>query len=155
MVLFKKKTKPGEHEVLKEGAEEIMHINYESYPKIPSIEDDALVMSSIVEKLSQTPSVSRITFHQKKKYEYGYNQTQMLLEIAQIYNHFIKQKSILTQAALEVFGPLPDVSSRIQSLQYVVLNLLRTDPVGAFVETKRLIREEKINLSNNPPEEYK
>ena len=154
MVLFKKKVKPGEHEVVKEGPEEVIHINYESYPRIPSIEDDAIVMSSVIEKLSQASSVSRIVFHQKKKYEYNYIQTQLLAEVAQIYNHFIKQKNILTQAALEVFGPIPDSASRIRNLQNVVLNLLRTDPIGAFVETKRLLREEKITLSKNPPQEY-
>src|SRR3989338_7533478 len=155
MVLFKKKVKPGEHEIIKEGPEEIIHINYENYPRIPSIEDDQVVMASIIEKLSQIPSVGRIVFHQKKKYEYDYNQTKMLVEVAQIYSHLIKQKSILTQAALEVFGPLPDASLRIKNLQNIILNLLRTDPIGAFVETKRFLREEKINLSKNPPEEYK
>ncbi len=155
MVLFKKKVKPGEHEVVKEGAEEVIYINYENYPRVPSIEDDPVVMSSVIEKLSQSPGVSRIVFHQRKKYEYGFNQTQMLLEVAQIYNHFIKQKNILTQAALEMFGPLPDASSKIKNLQYVILNLLKTDPIGAFVETKRLLREEKIMLSKMQDENYK
>ncbi len=155
MALFKKKVKPGEHEVVKEGAEEVIYINYENYPKVPSIEDDPVVMSSVIEKLSQSPGVSRIVFHQRKKYEYGFNQTQMLLEVAQIYNHFIKQKNILTQAALEMFGPLPDASSKIKNLQYVILNLLKTDPIGAFVETKRLLREEKIMLSKMQDENYK
>ncbi len=155
MVLFKKKVKPGEHEITKEGPEEVIHINYESYTRIPSIEDDPVVMASVIEKLSQSPSVNRIIFHQKKKYEYNYNQTQMLVEIAQIYNHFLKQRSILTQAALEIFGPLPDANLRIKNLQYIILDLMRTDPIGAFVETKRLLREEKINLSKNVTEEYK
>jgi len=155
MVLFKKKVKPGEHEILKEGPEDIIHLNYEAYPRIPTIEEDPIVMSSVIEKLSQAPSVSRIIFHQKKKYEYDYNQTQMLVEVSQIYNHFIKQKSILVQAALEVFGPLPDASNKIRIIQNLILNLLRTDPIGAFVETKRLLREEKINLAKNINEEYK
>ena len=155
MALFKKKMKPGEHEVLKEGPEEVIHINYEEYPRIPSIEDDAIVMSSVIEKLSQSPGVSRVVFHQRKKYEYSFNQTQMLVEIAQIYNHFIKQKNILTQAALEVFGPLPDAASRVKNLQYIILTLLKTDPIGAYVETKRILREEKIVLSKNISEEYK
>ncbi len=155
MVLFKKKVQPGEHEVIREGTEEVIHLNYEEYPRVPSIEEDSIVMSSVIEKLSQSPGVSRIVFHQRKKYEYNFNQTQILVEIAQIYNHFIKQKNILTQAALEVFGPLPDAASKIKSLQYIILNLLKTDPIGAFVETKRLIREEKIELSRNTSEEYK
>ncbi len=145
MVLFKKKLKTGEHEVVREGSEDIMHINYEEYQQLPSLEDDALTMSRVVEKLSATP-VSRIIFHQKKKYEYSYTQTQMLVEISQIYNHFIKQKKLLSLAALETFGPVQDASLRLKNLQYVILSLLRTDPVGAFVEVKRFLREEKINL---------
>ena len=121
MVLFKKKTKPGEHELLKEGVEEVLHLNYESYPRIPSIEDDPLVMSAVIDKLAQSPSASRVVFHQKKKYEYGHSQTQMLIEIANIYSHFLKQKKILTQAALEVFGPIEDSSERIKNLQYMRL----------------------------------
>jgi len=146
MVLFKKKTKPGEHEIVREGDNEVVHINYEGYSKVPSIEDDASVMADVVEKLSQSPSASRIVFHQKKKYEYSYVQTTMLVEIARIYSYFIKQKSILSQAALEVFGPVRDASSMIKNLQYVVLDLLKYDPVGAFVECKRLMREEKISI---------
>jgi len=60
MVLFKKKTKPGEHEVVKEGQEDIININYEQYPKIPSIEDDPLVMASVIEKLAQSPKDTSI-----------------------------------------------------------------------------------------------
>ncbi len=155
MVLFKKKVQPGEHEIVKEGSEDIIHINYETYTRIPSIEDDPLVMSSVIEKLTQSPSVNRIIFHQNKKYEYSYLQTQMLIEVSQIFNHFIKQKSILTKAALEIFGPLPDASSRVRNLQYIILSLLKTDPIGAYVETKRLLREEKINLAQDQTEAYK
>ncbi len=155
MVLFKKKVKPGEHEVQKEGSEDILHINYEAYPRVPSLEDDPLVMSSVIEKLSQSPSVSRIIFHQRKKYEYSYTQTKMLMEIAGIYNHFVKQKNILSQAALEVFGPIQDASQKIRNLQYIVLSLLKMDPIGAFVEVKRLLREEKINMGKLSDENYK
>ena len=155
MVIFKKKVKPGEHEIQKEGSEDVIHINYESYPRVPSIEDDSIVMGSVIEKLSQSPSVSRIIFHQNKRYEYNYSQTLMLVEIAQIYSHFTKQKSIFTQAALEVFGPIENAAGRIRNLQNIILNLLKTDPIGAFVETKRILREEKINLSKNNTDEYK
>src|SRR3989339_660423 len=145
MVLFKKKVKPGEYELQRDGAEDVLHINYDSYPRIASIEDDALVMSYVIEALSQNPSVNRIIFHQKKKYEYGHHQTVLLVEIATIYNHFIKQKKFLSQAALEVFGPIEDSNNKIKNLQYIILNLLKTDPIGAFVESKRFLIEDKID----------
>ena len=127
MVLFKKKTKPGEHEIVREGQEEILHINYDSYPRIPSIEDDAIVMASVIEKLSQSPAVSRIIFHQKKKYEYSYQQTMLLLEISQIYSYFMRQKKILAQAALEVFDPFTLVFIRFAIATISLLYFVRKD----------------------------
>src|SRR3989344_3232845 len=152
MILFKKKLKTGEHEIVHEGAEDVMHLNYEEYPSVPSLEEDVVVMSRVIEKLSANPA-SRLIFHQKKKYEYSYNQTQMLVEVAQIYNHFLKQKRLLTLAALEEYGPVQDASFRLKNLQYLLLNLLRTDPIGAFVEVKRFLREEKINLDRASEQE--
>src|SRR3989338_9642084 len=84
MVLFKKAKKPGDYEIQKEGSEDVLHLNYEAYPRIPSIEEDPIIFSSIIEKLALLPNVSRIIFHQKKKYEYSYSQTLMLVEIAKI-----------------------------------------------------------------------
>lgn len=153
-MLFKKKTKTGEHEISSEGGEQVMHINYEEYTRTPSVEDDVITMSRVIEKLAQDPATNRIIFHQRKKYEYGRTQTRYLSEIAYIYNHFIKQKKILTQAALEAFGPLSDSQERLRNLQNIILNLLKTDPIGAYVEVKRLIREEKINQSKSD-ENYK
>lgn len=153
-MLFKKKLKTGEHELVNEGGEQVMHVNYEDYPRTPSIEDDVITMARAVEKLSQEPATVRIIFHQKKKYEYGRSQTRFLTEVAAIYNHFIKQKKVLTLAALEAYGPLEDSSLRLRNLQNIILNLLKTDPIGAYVEVKRSIREEKINLSK-ADENYK
>jgi len=147
-MLFSKKTKPGEYEIRTEGKEEIMYFNFDKYSKIPSIEEDPFVMAKAIDSLVQVPSISSIIFNQKKNYEYGYSQTKMLQEISSIYNHFIKQRRILTFAAM---GPdiayQKDFASRQKSLQYVVLNLMRTDPIGAYVEVTRLIRNEKIKLS--------
>ena len=149
MVLFSKKVKPGYYQIVREGKEEVMWINYNDYPYTPSIEDSPLCMAKVIDFLAQNPTVVRIVFSQYgKNYMYDYNQTSMLIEIAIIYNHFVKQKKLLT---LQAMGTSPQCAiclpSRLASVQYIVLNLLRTDPLGAYVELKRLIREEKILLS--------
>ena len=152
-MLFSKKTKSGEYEIRREGKEELMYFNFDKYSKIPSIEDDPYVMAKAIESLVQVPSATRIIFNQKKNYEYGYSQTKLLQEIANIYNHFIKQKNILTYAEMG-----PDIAyqkgfaERQKTLQYLILNLMRTDPIGAYVETTRLLRTEKIRLSKTAEE---
>ncbi|MBS3163298.1 Flp pilus assembly complex ATPase component TadA [Candidatus Woesearchaeota archaeon] len=145
-MLFTKKTKPGDYEIVKQGNEEVMWVNYNNYPYSPSIEDSSMCMSKTIDFLAQSSGVSRIVFSQMgKNYEYDFTQTSVLVEIANIYNHFIKQKKILTLGAmaptLECQVCLP---GRLAQIQHIILNLLRTDPVGAYVELKRLVREETI-----------
>ena len=147
MALFKKKSKTGEHEILQEGGEQVMHINYYEAPAIPAIETDPLCMAQVIEKLAQDPGVIRIIFHQTKNYEYGPKQTQLLVEIANIYNHYIKQKKLLTSLML-LGSTAPE---EVRSIQNIILNLLRTDPLGAYVEAKRLLREEKIRRQQATP----
>ncbi len=149
MVLFKKGEKKGAQVVVKEGVQQVLHINYEGSSEVPSIEDSTICLAQTIEKLAQMPDVARIVFHQRKKYEYGFKQTSILVEISKIYNHFIKQKKILSQAAVGEFGEGAEGSYRLRNLQYLILNLLKTDPVGAFVETKRMLREEKIAGDEN------
>ncbi|MDD5133216.1 MAG: type II/IV secretion system ATPase subunit [Candidatus Nanoarchaeia archaeon] len=145
-MLFSKKTKPGDYEVIKEGNEEIMWMNYNNYSFSPSIEDSDICMSKTIEYLIQNPSVHKIVFSQYgKNYEYSFDNTSMLIEIANIHNYFLKQKKILSLGAmgtsLECTTCLPE---RLSQVQYIILNLLRSDPIGAYVELKRLVREETI-----------
>lgn len=140
------KIKPGSYELLREGQEDILHINYENYPHVPSIESDPLCMARTIEQLSQLPSVVRIAFHQKKKYEYNYLQTQILQEIASIYNRLVRQKRVISFASLLEQIPQENIVAKRANLQKIVLTLLKTDPIGAFVETRRQLREEKIKL---------
>ena len=148
-MLFKKKTKPGDHELKEQGGEQVMHINYAEHPTIPSIEADAMCMAMVIEKLSVEAGVARIIFHQNKNYEYGFNQTQLLTEIAHVYNFYVKQKKLFTNLIL--FDNSPQTRDAVKNIQYIVLNLLRTDPIGAYVEARRLAREIKIANQEQSP----
>jgi len=144
-MVFTKKQEP--YKITKEGEEEVLTINYDDKPFSPSIEDNSLVMLDAVDKLIENPSVSRITFYQRKNFNYDYNQTSMLMEIAKIYLYFVKSKRIMTPSSMGLPTDSQQVLAyRFQNLSYVLTNLLKTDPLGAYVELKRLIRRENINL---------
>jgi type IV secretory pathway ATPase VirB11/archaellum biosynthesis ATPase len=147
-----KKEMSREYEIISEGQEQIMRIKYANSSENPSIEDSAICMARTVDKLSEVPSISRIIFNQRRNYTYDYEQTQMLVEIANIYNHLVKQKKFLSY----IIGTAPDCDKcyaiRYQMMQYIILNLLRADPLGAYVECKRLLREENIRLKNEQVE---
>ena len=137
--------KEGVYQVVREGNEEILKVNAASWQYTPSVEDVPNVMSSVVDMLVSSPGIVRIVFNQRKKFAYSYDQTQLLLEIAGIYSHLMKNKRVLS---ISQWG-FDEVSSRfygdkIGEIQHLFMNLLRSDPIGSFVETKRILREEKI-----------
>lgn len=138
------------YEILREGNEEVMKIDANSWPYAPSIEDNANVMVSTIEKLLESPNVARVMFNQKRNYSYDSDQTQGLLEIAMIYQHLLKQKRIVSMESLGFNdNEMKFFSEKLGTMQYVVMNLLRSDPIGAYVEVKRLIREEAIKYNSD------
>ncbi len=145
--------KEGVYQVVREGNEEILKVNSDSWQFTPSVEDVPSVMSTVIDMLVSSPGIKRIIFHQRKKFVYSYDQTQILLEIAGIYSHLIKNKRVLS---ISQWG-FDEVSSRfygdkIGEIQHLVMNLLRSDPLGSYVETKRILREERILLQRDNDE---
>jgi len=140
-----------DYTVIKEGQEDVMKINAEMWGFSPSLEDSAICMATTIEKLIEAPSVSRIIFSQRKQYSYDYEQTQMLVEVANLYKSLIRQKKMITLMDFEMtIASSTYLPSWRAELQNVVLNLLRNDPIGAYVELKRVIRSEKIKLGKVP-----
>ncbi len=131
----------GAYVVVKEGNEEVLKIDVEYVTYIPSLEADSSCMGSIIGKLVTVPSIKRIIFVGKRNYSYGYDDTQKLIEIANLYNYLVKQKRIFG-VSMDDFNIF---SSFYNDLRYILFNLLRTDPLGAYVELKRMLREEQIH----------
>lgn len=151
MPLFEKA--PGSYEVIREGEETILVIDYEEVSIPPSIEDSPVCMSTTIDKLAEVGPVTKIVFHQRRGYEYDYAQAQMLLEIARMYNRLIKQKNLFSYTALGYDPSHPsETDRRYTEIQLVVLQLLKQDPIGAYVELKRILRREKINLEKSEDE---
>ncbi len=149
MAISNKKLKPGEYEIVQEGEENVMRINFFGLSFPPSIEGSGLCMALVIDKLMESPNVNRIILAYDRNYQYDSEQTAMLREIANIYTYLTKQRKVLSLASLGVnVGYIQGASNKFANIQYVVTNLLRTDPLGAYVEVKRLIREQKIRLAD-------
>ncbi len=130
----------GEYDIIREGEEITIRINCEDCTFFPSIEDSPKTMSMVIEILAETGSATRIIITQKRDYEYDYDQTRMLVEIARLYKDILKHK--LKKGLLASPQCRRYVDPRYIALQTLIFQNLKSDPVGTYVQLKRTARHE-------------
>ncbi len=144
MALFDNK-KLFSYDIIREGEEVILMIDCEAYFKLPSIEDDPLTMSKTCDLLNEVNNATKIVFSQKRNYEYEFSQVVLLKEIAKLYAQLTKQREIFSYNAL-ISDPQCNkcIGGWYAELRHIISDMLRSDPIGAYVELRRMIRKEKI-----------
>ena len=155
MALFGEVKKPFTYDILREAEEVILMVDMEQYPHLPSLEDDPVCMSRTVDILSEAGNVTKIIYSQKRNYEYDYNQTSMIQEVASLYSQLTKRRDLFSYGNL-----LADPNSTrwaaqwYANIQNITADLLKRDPIGAFVELKRAVRDERIKMDRTLDPSY-
>jgi len=155
MVLFGEVKKPFTYDIVKEGEETIIIIDLEQYQQIPSLEDDPVCMSRTVDILAEAGNATKIVYAQKRNYEYDFNQTMIIQEIARLYSQFSKRRDVLSYDNLmSEPGCARWATQWYAKLQNILADLLKRDPIGAYVELKRVSRDERIRIDRSVDQSY-
>ena len=152
-MMFKKGAKLYSYEVVREAGKDVLYVNFLGAPFVPSIADSASVMARTIDMLIEAPNVSRIVFVQQRNYCYDLHQVSLLSEIAQLYVYLIRQEKVLEAKKLATGKCTKYLPQRYDTMRYLVLVLLKQDPIGCYVEAKRILREEKIFARKLPENE--
>ncbi len=135
-MIFKSNAPLFSTEVERKEGETILHINYLGAPTVPSLADSAEVMSRTIDALLDNSNVSRVVFVQQRNYHYPFDQISLLSEIGSLYRYLLYQERVLSPEKLALFG---DVARAHEYLSYIV-ELLKRDPFGSYLELRRLLR---------------
>ena len=112
-----------------------------------SIEDNAVFMERVLRALSENKSVTKIVVSQKQDYEYDSSQTHLLMEVADLYRKFIREKELWGYGSIAAFGtPEPVTNARFNLLSQAVRSGLLTDPLGTYIALKRQLRRAQIEM---------
>jgi len=130
------------HTIRREGGEDILYINYLGAPFVPNLAMSSEVMSMTIDALIENPGVSRIILSQQKNYNYDFKETSLLLEVAQLYVFLMKQEKILSQNKLTSTN-ISFFTQRYNEI-FSFLLLLKSDPVSAYFDLKKLLVQSKI-----------
>ncbi len=132
------------YEVVRQGQDTILLVDAEKALIVPSIEDNPECMAEAVDQLVENRGVTKIVYTQKQDYEYPYDQTQLLAELAKTYRVLVHEKHA-TYQALQVPGISEQVASqRYAFLQDIIHNELTRDPLGAYLLLRREQRKATI-----------
>ena len=150
MALFGETKKPFTYDILREGEETILLIDLEQYPHIPSLEDDSVCMSRTIDILTEVGVVTKIVYAQKRNYEYDFEQTSMMQEIAKLHSQLAKNRDLIGYGNLFSDPKCAKWAGQwYANIQTITSDLLKRDPIGAYVELKRSARDEKIKIDRS------
>jgi len=136
------------YEIKREGGEDILYFNYLGAPYVPSVSESGEVMARAIDALAENPNISRIIFVQQKNYNYDFEETSMLLEVAQLYTYLVRQEKILSK---EKIGALEQFFPKRYNALFTFLLLLKQDPLAAYSELKKILISARILLEKLGP----
>ena len=142
-MIFKPDAKIYSYEVEREAGQDVMYLNYLGASYIPSLIDYPEIMARTIDALIESPNVSRIVFVQQRNYNHDFSQVSMLLEIAQLYTHLIKQERVMSMEKLAFDSH--NLAARYNLVRNL-LNLLKLDPIRCYVELKQNLFEQRLLL---------
>ncbi len=137
----------GSYDFIKEGEDTILRMDCDECTFFPSIEENPTVTEMVLRALAKEGSATKIVLVQKRDYEYDYEQTTMLVEIARIFRHIDKQRA--EYEATEKIGARKLTAPRYALFSNITTRLLLRDPLGAYVELKRISRDEQRLIEQN------
>ena len=141
---FKPDSKLYSTEIEREGGENVLYINYLGASYVPDLADSPEVMERTVDSLIKNPNVSRVVFVQQKNYNYDFQETSSLIEIAQLYTFLVKQEKILSQEKL-ITDQEQFFAQRYNDV-FTFISLLKSDPIAAYQQINDLIIKTKVLL---------
>jgi len=124
------------------GSEKILRINYEGSITSPSIEDNPSDMARVFNIMLESGKIHQIVFVQKEEFIYDHSQAGMINELVEAFIKLVKEENIMLFSARRENERFLPVWHEI--LRQIVLQKLKEDPIGAYVDAKRRAREERI-----------
>lgn len=139
--MFKENSPLYSFDVVREGGENVMYINYLGASYVPDLAKHFDVMIRTVDLLTEDSNVSRIVYVQQRNYSHDFEQVNMLIEVAQLYDLLTKQEKIVSVGTLEKLGYFYEEAYSF--LNYIINEVLKGDPIRGYRELKGALFEQR------------
>ena len=111
-----------------------------------TVEDSDVVMARVIEKLVEEKRVVSVVLAETREYEYDYDQTKMMKEVADVITLAVKEKKLLSVRNIAVGECSKYLAQWYGWIRDLVTLQLRGDPIGAYISLTREIRHLKTKM---------
>jgi type IV secretory pathway ATPase VirB11/archaellum biosynthesis ATPase len=105
-----------------------------------SVEDFDVCFAKTVDKLLELKKVERIILSGIREYEYDFEQTKILMEIAEVYDKLVNRENILNYSLLGDQKCDRCFPRRSAEVKFIIQEMIRKDPIGAYIKVERMIK---------------
>ena len=114
-----------------------------------SLEDFDVCFAKTIDKLIELKKVERIVLSGIREYEYDFEQTKILMEIADVYDKLVNRENILNYSLLGDQKCERCFPQRSYEVKFIIQEMIRKDPIGAYIKIERMI---KVNREKSEKE---
>ncbi len=114
-----------------------------------SVADYEECMANTIDKILKVKGVESVVFKNSREYEYPYEQTRILVEIAEVLEDIMKDKGLRKLERMDAPGCSQYFREKYSELQNIVLEEFTKDPIGTYIRLKRKLRHIRIQMKEN------
>ncbi len=122
--------------IREEGEDVVARFNCEHCKYVPSIEDNSYCMQSVFNVILKNDTITKVVLTQRREYEYDKIQVNYIKEIVKLYKYFVYNRSLF-----ELRFDNRILNNYYVRFKKIIYHTIKSDPIGAYVELKRLRRE--------------
>jgi len=137
-----------------EVVDNAVRINVINWAIEPNIENSEACMAVVIDILKEAKGAEGVILAGTRESEYDFEQVKLLREMADAQNKILNEDRLIS---INNFGPKQCeqlFSKRISDLQFLVGEVLRKDPIGAYVKLQQMIVHEKM-MAEKVPAQFK
>ncbi|OGI15976.1 hypothetical protein A3K63_01335 [Candidatus Micrarchaeota archaeon RBG_16_49_10] len=125
-----------EHELIGD----ILRINCKGSVYGSNLEDSDALMAVVIDKIIEVKKVERIVLIDLMENEYDFDQTKLLTEIASVYDRLVYEDKVLDPLRFGGSACEATLSKEYSEVKFIATEMIKRDPIGAYVRIRRLIR---------------
>ena len=138
------------YRLVEEPGQRILEIDYSKSIITPIIEKNETVMADTINKIIKAGRVSQIMFKQQEDYIYTLDQTNMLVEIANLITEFIDRTKLLSEDFVKVLEDQNQYPERIEFLKSAINYGLKEDPIASYLRVVTRLETERSKFNSDP-----